>query len=113
MLKIENYIMPGRNPVGVNFKKLPHNLIYDEIIVDGLITEELYYSDEKKADLVVRVTLTYTVDDADLVTKIVFSVRYLDLDNQEARTINKTKVLTPRQQAKLARRRAEAIEQLT
>ena len=46
-------------------------------------------------------------------SKIVFNIRYIDTDDQEALTLSKTKILTAHQQTKLEQRRLETIEQLT
>ena len=51
-----------------NFKKqcIP-NLIYDEVIVNGLITKERYYADEEKTELVVEVDISYVYGEDTLV----------------------------------------------
>ena len=100
-----------------NFKKqcLP-NLIYDEVIVNGLITKELYYSDEEKTDLVLHVDISYVYGADTLVEKIYFDISYytepeLGEESVVGMTHRKVKVNTKRQKLSLLKKRRKTIRQ--
>jgi len=96
-----------------NFKKqcVP-NLIYDEIIDNGLIIQELYYSDEEKTDLVVSVDVNYFYGVDTLIRKIEYVIHYHDEDNESISfTHTKKKILTGRQKIKLLKKRRKTIRE--
>jgi len=95
-----------------NFKKecVP-NLIYDEVIQDGLIVKELYYGDYDQTDLIVEVDITYTYGADTLIERMDFDVNYYDDDNKIGMTIKKVKKLTKRQKLGLLKKRRKTISE--
>jgi len=108
MLKIEQYTS-NPAPLECNFKKMTHSLIYDEMVVNGLITKEYYYSDENKTDLVIQVDINYVYGADTLVEKMTFDVHYYNEEDQVEITIPKIKVLTARQKMKLLKARRKTV----
>ena len=110
-----------------NFKKqcIP-NLIYDEVIVNGLITKELYYADEEKTELVVEVDVSYIYGEDTLVEKMYFDISYYTdphkinnpveggptyTESVVGMTQRKVKVLTKRQRISLLKKRRKTIRE--
>lgn len=95
-----------------DFKKqcIP-NLIYDELIENGLIVTEFYYSDEEKTDLVIHVDVTYEYGEDSLVRKIIYNVNYYDENHNIGMSYSKIKILTNRQKLKLLKNRRKTISE--
>ena len=95
-----------------NFRKecVP-NLIYDEVIVNGLITKELYYSDTDKQDLVIEVIVTYTYGLDTLIERMDYKINYISEDNEVGMIIPKVKILTNRQKLNMLKKRRRTISE--
>lgn len=108
-LKVYNY--SDATEIGLNYKGiLSKNLYYDEVIKDGLISKELYYSDEALSDLVIEVSISYEIDaTTKIVSKIEKTIKYLSSDGGEDLVLSRKKKLVPRQQMKLLKNRRKTI----
>lgn len=110
MIKLTNY-SSNPNVAEINFKKLENNFIYDEVITAGLITKELYYTDEAKTDLVVEVLVAYEYGSDTLVRKMNYTINYFNEDNTIGLIVPKTKILTTRQKLSLLKKRRKTVRQ--
>jgi len=110
-LRLQRYtkVYPYRT---CDFKKqcVP-NLIYDEVIENGLITKEMYYGDEEKTELVVEVDIAYTYGSDTLIEKIQYAINYYDEDGNIGEVVNKVKKPTKRQKLKLLKARRKTISE--
>jgi len=95
-----------------NFRKecVP-NLIYDEVVVNGFITKEMYYADYDKTELVIEVNITYTEGADTLIERIDYEIKYFNEDGSLGMTVKKVKRLTRRQKISLLKKRRKTVSE--
>ena len=103
---------PHTPPKGLDFKKgLVTKLHYSEVVEKGLILEEIYADPQNLDDIILKVKHTYNLDMATLLyTSIDTIIEYFNEDDSVSSEKKEfSKILTARQQLKLAKQRRDTV----